>query len=123
MRCPVCDWSNLSGEIFEAKTEGIRVIYTVCPECNFTAPNNFWIMEDPKCVIDPINHPRHYVFGDYEVIDIIKAWTSDCGLTPYQAFLWASLQQYLFRFPKKKGPQDLKKADFYLQRLIKEYDE
>ena len=85
----------------------------------------------PRCLIegalylveDPVNSPAHYKFGQYEVIDIIRAWTSDCGLTPYQAFLWASLQQYLFRFPKKKGPQDLKKADFYLQRLIKEYDE
>jgi len=78
-------------------------------------------LEIPKD--DPISSPAHYKFGQYEVIDIIKAWTLDCGLTPYQAFLWASLQQYLFRFPKKKGPQDLKKADFYLQRLIKEYDE
>ena len=72
---------------------------------------------------DPISSPAHYKFGQYEVIDIIKAWTSDCGLTPYQAFLWASLQQYLFRFPKKKGPQDLKKAMWYIERLLKEYDE
>ena len=74
---------------------------------------------------DPINSPPHYKFGDYELIDIIKAWSSDCGLTfspgvCYQVFLWASMQQYLFRFPKKKGLQDLKKAEWYLQRLINE---
>ena len=86
-----------------------------CPGCK---AKGLWVPMD-----DPINSPAHYKFGDYELIDIIRAWSSDCGLTQYQLFLWASMQQYLFRFPKKKGPQDLKKADFYLQRLIKEYDE
>ena len=85
-----------------------------CGECEF---------ERNRTPDDPISSPAHYKFGDYELIDIIRAWSSDCGLTQYQLFLWASMQQYLFRFPKKKGPQDLKKADFYLQRLIKEYDE
>jgi len=124
MRCPVCNWSNLSGEEFESKTEGIRVIYTVCPKCDFTAPNNFWIKEDPRSVIDPINHPSHYIFGDYEVINILRAWLADSPVCPYIGFLWSSMQQYLFRFPHKGKPvSDLKKAEWYLQRLIKEYDD
>lgn len=45
MKCPVCNFSTLSGEVFESKIEGENVIYTVCPKCDFTAPHEFWIME------------------------------------------------------------------------------
>lgn len=60
---------------------------------------------------DPINHPPHYTFGKYEVIDVIEDW----GL----GFRLANVVKYLAR-AKYKGKElsDLKKAKWYLEREI-----
>jgi hypothetical protein len=62
-------------------------------------------------VNDAVNHPRHYTFGPIEVIDAIEAW----GL----GFHEASVIKYVVR-SRHKGVQleDLKKARWYLDRLI-----
>lgn len=60
---------------------------------------------------DPINHPPHYTFGKIEVINVIEDW----GLS----FHLAQVVKYVAR-SKHKGNEleDLKKAQFYLNRLI-----
>lgn len=62
---------------------------------------------------DPVNHPTHYTFGKYEVIDVLMDWFPEAPL------LW-QVVKYVSR-AKHKGNylQDLKKAEFYLQREIK----
>ena len=67
---------------------------------------------------DPVNKPQHYLFGGMELIDIIDALLLDGGFTPFQGFYVATILQYIVRFPKKNGLQDLRKARFYLNRLI-----
>lgn len=67
---------------------------------------------------DKINHPPHYTAGGIEVLDIFKA-----KLTPeeYRGALKANVLKYLFReHLKGSGPEDLKKAQFYLNLLIEE---
>ena len=61
---------------------------------------------------DLVNHPSHYTFGRFEVIDVLEDWFSDDPL------LW-QVVKYLAR-AKHKGNllQDLEKAQFYLQRRI-----
>ena len=67
---------------------------------------------------DPIN-PVHYKQGGIECIDAIKAATGD----GFIGYVWGNVLKYLWRWPKKGGVDDLKKARWYLDRLIKEAGE
>lgn len=68
---------------------------------------------------DPVNHPAHYTAGGIECIDAIKAALT-CQSDPYRAWLTGQVIKYLWRWPLKNGAEDLKKAEFYLKRLIEE---
>lgn len=71
--------------------------------------------------IDMVNHPNHYKSeSGLEVIDVIKAFTSD--LTGYQAVDTGNIIRYICRWNKKNGLEDLKKARWYLDDLIKEIE-
>lgn len=65
---------------------------------------------------DLVNHPNHYTSGGIECIDAIAA-----SMTPieYAGFLKGQILKYVWRYRLKGKPvQDLKKARFYLDRLI-----
>ena len=65
---------------------------------------------------DMVNHPPHYKKGGVEVIDVIEAGIGDQGFVGY---LLGNIMKYLLRFPHKGKPvEDLKKARWYLDRLI-----
>lgn len=68
--------------------------------CSHSAP-------PPK---DPVENPSHYTFSSIEVIDAIEAWGCD--------FLEGNIIKYVARWKRKDGVQDLKKAAWYLKRLI-----
>jgi len=75
---------------------------------------------EEKKVVDLVNYPQHYRFDGYELIDVIKAKLDKANMTLYQASLWTQCVQYLFRFDAKGNPlQDLEKARFYLNEIIK----
>ena len=63
---------------------------------------------------DTVNHPDHYTAGGMEVIDILQA-----KLTPeqFKGFLIGNVLKYTFRFDKKNGTEDIKKAQWYLAKL------
>ena len=63
---------------------------------------------------DPIN-PNHYKQGGIESIDAIKAFMSE---EAFKGFLKGNCQKYLFRYEKKNGIEDLRKCQWYLERLI-----
>ena len=68
---------------------------------------------------DLINHPPHYTQGGIECLEAIKA------SMPYDQFigyLKGSQLKYVWRYEHKGGIEDLKKATFYLNRLIWEID-
>jgi hypothetical protein len=67
---------------------------------------------------DPIN-PSHYKQGGIECIEAIKAATGE----GFIGYVWGNVLKYLWRWPKKGGVDDLKKARWYLDRLIKEVGE
>jgi hypothetical protein len=67
---------------------------------------------------DPIN-PSHYKQGGIECIEAIKAAIGD----GFIGYVWGNVLKYLWRWPKKGGVDDLKKARWYLDRLIKEVGE
>jgi hypothetical protein len=74
--------------------------------------------EIPNSSSDPIN-PSHYKQGGIECIEAIKAATGD----RFIGYVWGNVLKYLWRWPKKGGVDDLKKARWYLDRLIKEVGE
>lgn len=65
---------------------------------------------------DPIN-PSHYKSGKIECIDALEAATSE--LQGIEAICTANAIKYLWRWKKKNGVEDLKKARWYLDKLIK----
>ena len=66
--------------------------------------------------IDMVNHPPHYTDGSVECIDAIQASMSD---EAFEGFLKGQVMKYIWRYDKKGKPlEDLKKAEWYLQRLI-----
>ena len=71
-------------------------------------------VEKAKTQPDLVNHPPHYTFGKFEVIDVLLDWF---GTDP---LLW-QVGKYLARARHKGNTiQDLQKAAFYLNRAIEE---
>jgi len=69
--------------------------------------------------MDMVNSPPHYQTGcGLETIDVIAAFTDDlCGI---EAVCTGNVLKYMCRWKKKNGIEDLKKAQWYLNRLIQE---
>lgn len=65
--------------------------------------------------IDEVNCPEHYTFGNVETIDYIKA-----KFTPemFEGLCVGAAIQYLSRYKHKGGIEDLKKAQWYLDKII-----
>ena len=85
----------------------------VCPVPWATKPYR------PELQPDLVNHPPHYTDGSIECIDAIEA-----QLTPeeWRGYLKGNIAKYAWRERHKGGTESLRKARFYLNRLI-EFDE
>ena len=71
---------------------------------------------------DMVNHPKHYkAKNGMEVIDVIEAFTAN--LKGYEAIYTGKVIKYICRWKEKNGLEDLKKAQWYLNRLIKNIEE
>ena len=76
--------------------------------------------ETPKP--DMVNHPPHYTRGKVETIDGLESAVE--GLQGKEAGLTWQVIRYMWRWKFKNNPlEDLKKAEFYLKRLIKHVEE
>lgn len=71
---------------------------------------------------DRVNHPSHYTQGGIECIDAITAALS-CHRNPVNAWLTGQVIKYLWRWPLKNGKEDLRKAEWYLHRLLQRLEE
>lgn len=70
-----------------------------------------------KPVVDNVNHPLHYQSSTgLETIDVIEAFTED--LKGAEATNTGNVLKYMCRWKSKNGLEDLKKAQWYLNRLI-----
>lgn len=69
--------------------------------------------------LDNVNHPEHYTSGKIEVIKIIEdQLTSE----EYRGYIKGQVIKYITRERHKNGLEDLKKARWYLDRLIKKME-
>lgn len=94
--------------------------------------NNFEVIDDTPNIAevvekygedakpDPVNHPAHYTSGGIECIDAMQA---AFGVEAVKDFCLCNAFKYLWRHRNKNGVEDLKKARWYLNRLIEEVEE
>lgn len=73
--------------------------------------------EVDNVVNDPVNHPSHYQGNGVECIDCIESAVAD--LNGFEGFCTGNAIKYIFRFSHKNGVEDLRKAEWYIDRLIK----
>jgi hypothetical protein len=65
---------------------------------------------------DPVNKPAHYNFGSIECIDYIKQTLGD---ESFRAYCLGNAIKYIHRHKYKGKPaEDLKKANYYLNKAI-----
>ena len=69
---------------------------------------------------DNVNNPSHYMQAGIECIDAITAAVS--GKSGIEAVCVANVIKYLWRYELKNGVEDVKKAQWYLNRLVSELD-
>lgn len=70
---------------------------------------------------DSINHPEYYTFSGIECIDAIASATQ--GLSGMDAVCTGQVIKYIWRWKRKNGVEDLEKAQWYLDKLIKLHTE
>lgn len=80
----------------------------------------------PKAIVgtftdtkDNVNNPAHYGQGRIEAIEYIEDFLTE---EEYQGYLRGNIAKYLHRFKYKNGLEDLKKAQWYLNRLIEQQE-
>jgi hypothetical protein len=74
-------------------------------------------MPTPDDYLDEVNNPSHYNAGEIECIDAIKA-----SMTPeaFKGYCKGNTLKYIWRMSYKGKPvEDLRKASWYLDRLIR----
>ena len=80
-------------------------------------------LKDAELNIEPdmVSHPKHYTQGGIECIDALKAAT--VGKRGIEAVCVANVIKYLWRYEEKNGIEDVRKAKWYIERLLKELEE
>ena len=64
---------------------------------------------------DVVNHPSHYETGSFECIDVmIETQGKDAVLN----FCICNAFKYLYRHNRKNGVEDIKKAQWYINKYI-----
>ena len=95
--------------------------------CNGVTQEDFWTTPSQY---DVVSKPKHYMLFEEEGIEvrdvIAKLVDKMPAMYVTQAPLFISdyvqMMQYLMRFMDKNGVEDLKKARWYLDKLIDSYD-
>lgn len=64
---------------------------------------------------DKVNHPSHYTQGGIECIDAMEG---ALGKQVVMDFCLGNAFKYIFRCKNKNGLEDVKKANWYLNKLI-----
>lgn len=89
----------------------------------------WWMIQMAKTMYDNVDKPKHYMLfpeHDIEVIDVIDKLLDKIDksgyrhlLTSKEAGYYQQALQYLMRFMEKGGMEDIRKAIFYLNRIVK----
>lgn len=69
--------------------------------------------------VNMVDSPPHYNNTEIECIEAIAAATGD----GFEYYLQGNIMKYLWRYRYKNGSEDLKKASWYLDKLITEVED
>ena len=125
------------GEIIGIQKEPLKLIIVDFGQKEVAGDNSFLCCEDdlilerdmtrdelckiPLAANDKVNHPAHYTAGKVECIDALESAT--VNLTGIEAVCTANAIKYLWRWKQKNGVEDLQKAKWYIERLIREQED
>jgi len=97
-----------------SSSEWFAPVLSDCPGGTCPVP---WATKETAPVVqeDLVNHPSHYTDGEIECIDAIEA-----ALTAeeFRGYCKGNNLKYTWRERHKGGTESLKKAQWYLDRLI-----
>lgn len=91
---------------------------------------DFWFVTDTS-KYDMVSKPKHYMLFEeqgIEVRDVIEKLVNKFSPVTHSygglvVADYVQMMQYLMRFMDKNGVEDLRKAKWYLEKLIEAYDE
>lgn len=114
-------FAGMQGDLVEIRPHGsVRVRWDDGREATHSETAVVIITKAEESTPDPVNQPQHYASGEIECIDAIRASMTKeafCG------YLKGNVQKYMWRYEKKINPvEDIKKARWYSERLIKELE-
>ena len=81
-----------------------------------THPEELPFIDDEPKHDDNVNHPSHYTQGSIECIEALEAAT--VNKQGIEAVCVSNIIKYLWRYESKNGLEDVKKAQWYLQKLV-----
>ena len=92
------------------------VLVESCPDpMPVVEPEDF--LEQPT---DNVNNPSHYGNGQIECIDYLEDFMTT---EEFIGYLRGNIGKYLHRWRYKNGLEDLRKAEWYLKKLIEVYND
>lgn len=107
-----------------------KLFHVFCPDCMITKTGTSYntiygagptdSYYPPSAPKDMVNSPSHYTQGSIECIDAIEEVVKH--LDGMEAMCTGNAIKYLWRWKHKNGTEDLKKAVWYIQRMIDEFD-
>lgn len=74
-----------------------------------------WKAKESEVAKDNVNHPSHYETGKFECIDVM---VETQGVGAVKSFCICNAFKYLYRHKNKNGIEDIKKAIWYLNKLV-----
>lgn len=117
MQTVMSERDDLHHDSYVILDESIDQLKRIRSNLNFMAHE--YIHKPPKESdneeFDNINHPEHYIEGKYECIDVMK---EVLGFETVEDFCICNAFKYIWRHKKKNELEDLKKANWYLNKII-----
>lgn len=120
--CNKCELKNMYDKEVDEFTDNHSCVFDKMDDKMLDKIYNWYKELDPAACenADMVNHPFHYTQGGIECIDALKAAT--VSKTGIEAVCTANAIKYLWRYEEKNGIEDVKKARWYIDRLIKELE-
>lgn len=90
---------------------------------NYSFPPQYFLYdyrEKSKEATDNVNSPGHYKHN-HKGIECITAIEASMSPEEFRGYLKGNIEKYLWRYPYKNKAEDLRKAQWYLTKLISVY--
>lgn len=73
------------------------------------------LLTDCEIAEDVVNHPNHYETGKFECIEVMQ---EALGVDAVKSFCLCNSFKYIYRHNRKNGLEDIKKAQWYINKYI-----